>query len=67
MEGTKIPQGTLQPYEMMINPIRMIVASSSELTIFHCSDDLPLASITPIHVSQLTDKDRYDHLRPRIL
>lgn len=55
MEGTKIPQGTLQPYEMMINPIRMIVASSSELTIFHCSDDLSLASITPyMSVNSLT-------------
>jgi hypothetical protein len=41
MDGTNIPQGTLQPYEMMMKPIRMIVANKSELTIFHCSDDLP--------------------------
>jgi hypothetical protein len=43
MDGTKIPQGTLQPYEMMMKPIRMIVANKSELTIFHCSEDLSLA------------------------
>jgi len=43
MDGTKIPQGTLQPYEIMMKPIRMIVASNSELTIFHCSDDLSSA------------------------
>jgi hypothetical protein len=40
IDGTKIPQGTLQPYEMMMKPIRMMVANKSELTIFHCSDDL---------------------------
>ena len=43
MDGTNIPQGTLQPYEMIIKPIRMIVANNSELTIFHCSEDLSLA------------------------
>ena len=43
MDGTNIPQGTLQPYEMMMKPIRMIVANNSELTIFHCSEDLSSA------------------------
>ncbi|KAI3485969.1 hypothetical protein L1887_50623 [Cichorium endivia] len=33
MEGTKIPAGTLHPYEMMTSAVRSTVASSSELTI----------------------------------
>jgi hypothetical protein len=35
MEGTKIPAGTLQPYETTTNKARMIVASNSELAICH--------------------------------
>jgi hypothetical protein len=67
MDGTKIPQGTLQPYEMMMKPIRMIVANKSELTIFHCSDDLPSQLVLIRRVAELTGKDHYDHLHPHIL
>jgi hypothetical protein len=52
MDGTKIPQGTLHPYEMMMKPIRMIVANRSELTIFHCSDDL--LSAIAIHAEEIS-------------
>mgnify|MGYP006969723686 CR=1 FL=1 len=37
MDGTKMPAGTLQPYEMTTSPVLMTVASSSELTIRHCA------------------------------
>lgn len=36
IDGTKIPAGTLHPYEMTTRPILMIVAKSKELTICHC-------------------------------
>lgn len=39
-DGTKIPAGTLLPYEMMMKTVRMIVASNSELTMRHCEDAL---------------------------
>jgi hypothetical protein len=67
MDGTNIPQGTLQPYEMMMKPIRMIVANKSELTIFHCSDDLPCQLVLKRRADELTGKDHYDLLHPHIL
>jgi len=35
MDGTKIPAGTLQPYEMMTRNVRRMVAKASERTILH--------------------------------
>jgi hypothetical protein len=32
IEGTKIPAGTLHPYEMMTRPVRRIVATANEST-----------------------------------
>lgn len=40
MEGTKMPAGTLQPYERMTRKVRSTVARSSELTIRHWAQDL---------------------------
>lgn len=40
IDGTKIPAGTLQPYETMMKTVRMIVASKRELTMRHCDDAL---------------------------
>lgn len=40
MEGTKIPAGTLHPYDTMTSNVRMNVASKREFTIRHCADDL---------------------------
>lgn len=40
IEGTKMPAGTLAPYEMMIRMIRRTVARRSELTIRHCAQVL---------------------------
>jgi hypothetical protein len=51
----------------MMKPIRMIVASKSELTIFHCSDDLPCQLVLKRRADELTGKDRYDLLHPHIL
>ena len=35
IDGTKIPAGTLHPYEMITSPIRTTVASSNVLTFLH--------------------------------
>ncbi len=35
MEGTKIPAGTLHPYDMMTRKVRNIVANASESTMDH--------------------------------
>src|SRR5882672_7688275 len=40
MDGTKIPAGTLHPYERMTKPTRNIVAKSNEFAIRHCTPDL---------------------------
>jgi hypothetical protein len=40
MDGTKIPQGTLQPYETTTRAVLTTTARSSELTIRHCADVL---------------------------
>ena len=40
MDGTKIPAGTLQPYEMTTSPSRMTVARKSEFTMDHCTEVL---------------------------
>jgi hypothetical protein len=40
IDGTKIPAGTLQPYEMMTRAVLMTVANRRELTICHCSEVL---------------------------
>ena len=40
IDGTKIPAGTLHPYERTIKNVRMMVASSKELTICHWVEDL---------------------------
>lgn len=40
IEGTKIPAGTLQPYDMTTSPMRMTVAKSNELAIDHCTEVL---------------------------
>jgi hypothetical protein len=40
MDGTKMPAGTLHPVLTMTSATLMMVASSSELTIRHCTDVL---------------------------
>lgn len=35
MDGTKIPAGTLHPYDIITNPMRITVAKSRELAILH--------------------------------
>jgi hypothetical protein len=40
MDGTKIPQGTLQPYETTTRAVLTTTARRSELTIRHCADVL---------------------------
>lgn len=40
MDGTKMPAGTLLPYDIMTNTTRMMVARKSELAIGHCAQDL---------------------------
>ena len=40
MEGTKIPAGTLHPYEITTSPVRITVASNSENEMCHWSEDL---------------------------
>jgi hypothetical protein len=40
IEGTKIPAGTLHPYETTTNPMRITVANNNEFEMRHCSDDL---------------------------
>lgn len=40
IDGTKIPAGTLHPYDKMTRPVRMMAASSRELTMRHCVDVL---------------------------
>lgn len=48
IEGTKMPAGTLQPYDSMTRQVRNTVASKSELTICHCAHDLvrPSSSVS---------------------
>ena len=40
IEGTKIPAGTLHPYEIMTKKIRKIVARSNESVTDHCTEVL---------------------------
>ena len=40
MEGTKIPAGTLHPYDTITSNVRINVASKREFTIRHCADVL---------------------------
>ena len=40
IEGTKIPAGTLHPYDTMTSKTRIHVASRSEFTMRHCADVL---------------------------
>ena len=40
IDGTKIPAGTLHPYETTTKPVRMTVAKNKELTMGHCTDVL---------------------------
>ena len=40
IDGTKIPAGTLAPYEMMTSKVRMRVARNSEFTIVHWAEVL---------------------------
>jgi predicted 2-oxoglutarate/Fe(II)-dependent dioxygenase YbiX len=40
IDGTKIPAGTLAPYETMTSKIRMTVARNSEFTIAHWAEVL---------------------------
>ena len=40
MEGTKMPAGTLHPYDTMTSNVRMKVASKREFTIRHCAEVL---------------------------
>lgn len=47
MEGTKMPAGTLHPYEMTTRHVRMTVARRSELTIRHCAHGLYERAIEP--------------------
>lgn len=45
IDGTKMPAGTLDPYEITTNPIRITVARSNELTMCHCAESLGNGSI----------------------
>jgi hypothetical protein len=49
IDGTKIPAGTLQPYDKMTRPVRMIAASNKEFTIRHCVDVLHEISVSKHH------------------
>lgn len=40
IEGTKIPAGTLHPYEITTKPVRITVARNNEFTIGHCTEVL---------------------------
>jgi len=40
IDGTKIPAGTLAPYEIMTSKTRMTVARKSEFTIVHWAEVL---------------------------
>lgn len=48
IDGTKIPAGTLHPYETTTSPRRMTVARSNEFATGHCTDVL-----YPTPVSQI--------------
>ena len=67
MDGTKIPQGTLHPYERTISATRTIVARRSELTICHCADVLWPFSQGVSEDGDLTGKGLHCHHRPRTL
>lgn len=67
MDGTKIPAGTFDPYEMMTKPVRKIVARSNELAILHCAQ-LLYANEGRIHTTnewQPTGTGCRNRLRPR--
>ena len=40
IEGTKMPAGTLHPYDTMTSKVLIHVASRSEFTMRHCANDL---------------------------
>lgn len=56
IDGTKIPAGTLQPYETTTKPTRMTVARKSELIIVHWND--VLSNQMNVVKSRLTAHDK---------
>ncbi len=67
IEGTKIPAGTLQPYEMMTRNVLIIVAKRRESTIDQRLFALILVSLFRAGSPQIphTRKDRRSHGFPR--
>lgn len=53
MEGTKIPAGTLHPYEITTSPVRIIVAMNNELATDHCTDVLHCVGYDCLQAQQL--------------
>jgi len=68
IEGTKIPAGTLQPYEMMTKKVLINVAKRRDSTIDQRFVDLITVSIlSEISLqSARTRKDHHSHDLPRI-
>ena len=48
IDGTKMPAGTLAPYETMTSMVRMTVARKSEFTIVHWAEDLSPTLMTDV-------------------
>src|SRR5882762_9451691 len=70
IEGTKIPAGTLHPYEITTKPVRMTVARNNELTMCHCTDVLEAQRFIDImHTEKrsLTGIGHHSHLPHHIL
>jgi len=68
MEGTKIPAGTLHPYDTMTSNTRMHVASKREFTIRHWADVLEVADepdSSGLGRYELTRIDVQSHPHPR--
>ena len=59
IDGTKIPAGTLAPYEIMTSKVRMRVARNSEFTIVHWAEVLTQKITTDVRGrrgERLTDR-----------
>ena len=68
MDGTNIPAGTLQPYEIMTRKVRTNVEKVNDSTIFHRFFVLNAHQYFSINVlTMLTRKGHYNRVRPHIL
>lgn len=67
IDGTKIPAGTLQPYDMMTRKMRRMVATASDITIDQRF--LALQVVSTCYANRripLTRTSRYSRALPRI-